>query len=266
MPSHKYILWRLTMNKRERLIAYACKEAGDWSRIAEDLRYAKDCTYVSDEPCITIYDEIYPESLRKLRFPPWVLFYRGDISLLKKPSLTIVGSRKMTEYGYRVTVHIADVLKERFVLVSGLAAGIDAAVHSSALAGGRTIGVIGSGLDTQYPSQNRELYEQMQKDHLILSEYPHSVGVRKEHFPWRNRILAALGQCIIVTEARIKSGSMLTVNEAIALSKDIYCVPSLFDFESGKGCNRLISQGAFMLYEMEQLKDIVPEKQENRKI
>lgn len=246
------------MDKRERLIAYACSECGDWSRIAEALRIGKECTCRTDEPCITIYDDIYPESLRQLRFPPWVLFYRGDISLLKRPSVTIVGSRKMTEYGNQVTRLITDALKDRFVLVSGLAAGVDAAVHESAMKGGRTIGVIGSGLDTRYPSQNRALYEKMQQEHLILSEYPHAVGVRREHFPWRNRILAALGQCTIVTEARIRSGSMLTVNEAIALSRDIYCVPSLFGSESGSGCNRLIGQGAMILYEIEQLKDIVP--------
>ena len=253
------------MDKRERLIAYACREGGDWSRIAQAVRNSKECTYSPAEPCITIYDDNYPASLRELRYPPWVLFYRGSIDLLNEPSVTIVGSRKMTAYGYRVTGLIADVLKKRFVLVSGLAAGIDATVHDCALHGGKTIGVIGSGLDTQYPAQNRKLYEQMQKEHLILSEYPSWVGVRKEHFPWRNRILAALGQCTIVTEARIRSGSMLTVNEAIVLNRDIYCVPSLFDSESGQGCNRLISQGALILYETEQLNDIVPEKQRIQK-
>lgn len=246
------------MGKREALISYACRHGGDWSSIASAMRTQEACTCRADEPCITIYDSVYPDSLRKLRFPPWVLFYRGDLTLLSQPCMTIVGSRKMSEAGQHATLQIAEALRDRFVLVSGLAAGVDAAVHVSALIQGRTIGVIGSGLNTHYPAQNALLYDEMEKKHLILSEYPRGVGIRKEHFPWRNRILAALGQAVIVTQARVRSGTMLTVNEAISLSKDIYCVPYPFNDESGQGCNLLISQGAMILYETEQLKDLVP--------
>lgn len=247
------------MTEQEILASYSYRYEGAWSRIAKAAAEGEE-PYSFDirEQYITILDEAYPAQLKALRFPPWVLFYRGDISLLKEPMITIVGSRELSEYGIQLTCKAANQLKKHFVLVSGLAKGADALVHTSALENGRSIGVIGSGLAIRYPKENRSLYEAMEKKDLILSEYPFHTGIRKEHFPWRNRILAALGQALIVTEAKYRSGTMLTVNEALTLSKEIYTFPHPFESENGSGCNRLIADGANILYTSAQLREIRP--------
>ncbi len=249
------------MEKREILAEYAYRSGGDWSLTAQALKNNEAVFRTSvKEPYITIYDSAYPELLRQLRFPPWVLFYRGDISLLKKPAVSIVGSRRPCDYGERMAVLSAEVLSRRYVTVSGLARGIDGIVHRSSLSVGRTIGVIGSGFDFRYPRENASLYRTMEKNHLILSEYPHDTAVKKKHFPWRNRIIAALGQCTIVVQADTKSGTMLTVNEALALSRDVYCFPYRMDDPWGRGCNLLISQGAYIIRDRQDLEQILPER------
>ncbi|MDD6369336.1 DNA-processing protein DprA [Galactobacillus timonensis] len=248
------------MNERERLISYAMVYGGDWEKITaavSDRREIRSCP--SPDAAITIYDAQYPDRLRQLRYPPWVLFYRGKIELLGRPSVTIIGSRKMTSYAAETTFRLAGQISRHCPVVSGLAKGVDGLAHRSALEhGGMTIGVIGSGLGTVYPLENQDLYDQMAEKGLILSEYPHHAGVRKRNFPWRNRILAALGDTLLITQAACKSGTMLTVNEAIALSRDIYCIPYPFDVEEGRGCNLLISQGAQIFFEESQLTELIP--------
>ncbi len=248
------------LSRREILAHYSWKYDGDWSKTAEALR--------THEPVnrryncgnyITIYDEVYPDNLRALRYPPWVLFYRGDLSLLEKPGITVVGSRKLSAYGEWATERSAEILSEQYVLISGLAKGADGIVHRTAIAmRGKTIGVIGCGMNVRYPRENEYLYRIMENEQLILSEYPDTTGVRKHHFPWRNRILAALGDGVIVTQAALKSGTMGTVGEALELGKEVWCVPYPYNEEAGKGCNLLISQGANILYEEEILKDLRP--------
>jgi DNA processing protein len=249
------------MEIRERIAQYAYAYEGDWNQISRAIQ--KNLVLSSrqiKENYITFFDEAYPEQLRQLRYPPWILFYEGDLSLLKQPMMTIVGSRELNEYGKKNTEAAVSILKDSYVIVSGLAKGADACAHEAALKGGKTIGVIGCGLGRVYPACNRQLYQKIRQNGLILSEYPYFTGPQKYHFPWRNRILAALGEACIVTQAAVNSGTMLTVNEAISLSKDIWCFPYPFLEESGKGCNRLIEQGAGILYEEEQLLDFSPKK------
>lgn len=243
--------------KREDLINHAITYEGNWDKIAIALKYNHvSIPWQVKDKAVTILDKEYPEALKKLRYPPWVLFYEGNLSLLQTDMITIIGSRKMSDYGKSVTMSIANGLKNRYTLVSGLARGVDGTVHACCMDGGHTIGVIGSGLGTHYPRCNEALYQNMRVNHLILSEYPHEVSVRKEHFPWRNRILAALGKAIIVTEAEIKSGTALTVNEALALCKDVYAVPYPYEGNHISGCNRLIYDGAIILYGNEVLNDL----------
>lgn len=247
------------MTEQEILASYAYRYEGSWSRIAEAVATHEEAgSYDIRERYITILDDQYPEQLRQLRFPPWVLFYQGNIHLLNEPMITIVGSRELSDYGAELTVKTCEELKKRFVLVSGLARGADSYVHKTALENGNSIGVIGSGLGTRYPYENSALYGVMMRRDLIITEYPYHTGVKKEHFPWRNRILAALGEALIVTEAKYRSGTMLTVNEALALSKEIYTFPYPFESEYGSGCNRLIADGANIIYTGAQLKEIRP--------
>ena len=247
------------MTESRKLASYAYRYAGSWSKIAKaaaDNEPEYPCTI--KDSYITILDDSYPDELRALRYPPWVLFYRGNRWLLYEPKITIVGSRSLSDYGCELTITAADILKKRFVLVSGLARGADSLVHKCALEGGHSIGVTGCGLDTVYPGENRYLYEVMSERDLILSEYPSYVKVKKEHFPWRNRILAALGQSLVVTAAKEKSGTMLTVNEAAALGRDIYTFPWPFGSLEGQGCSHLIADGAEMIYSKDQLREIRP--------
>ncbi len=247
------------MEERKKLALYAYKYEGNWNRICEAVVNGEEAVDQEiRENYITILDENYPPQLRELRNPPWVLFYSGNIYLLNEPMITIVGSRVLNEYGEHVTIESADELKKRFVLVSGLAKGADALVHQCALENGHSIGVIGCGLKTRYPKENSYLYGVMAKRDLILSEYPFHTGVKKEHFPWRNRILAALGQAVIVTGARYRSGTMITVNEALTLSRDIYTFPYPYESHEGEGCNQLIADGANIIFSHKQLTEIRP--------
>lgn len=243
------------MEQRDVLAYYACRYDGDWKRIAQaEIAHEEPVIVKIPTPYITICDESYPDTLKQLRYPPFVLFYQGDISLIRRSCITVVGSRNVNSYGQRVTEKICEELCWKYVLVSGLAKGVDGIVHDTVIRShGSTVGVIGSGLSVHYPYTNTHLYERMSKDHLILSEYPYHTGVRKHHFPWRNRILAALSGKTIVTQAALKSGTMLTVNEALELGREVWCVPHPFDDEAGKGCGLLVQQGANLLYETEQL-------------
>lgn len=248
------------MTKQEQLAQYSWRYEGDWARIANAIRREEPPgSETIKDRYVTIYDEAYPQSLRTLRYPPWVLFYRGNLDLLNTSCATIVGSRRMTWYGKASAELSASILSEHFTLVSGLAKGVDAIVHRVAIAkGSHTIGVIGCGLNTRYPKENEYLYKRMEEEQLIISEYPSNTGVKRHHFPWRNRILAALGDCVIVTQASYKSGTMCTVNEAVTLGKEVWCFPYPFEDETGAGCNLLISQGANIVYDRKLLEELRP--------
>ena len=230
---------------------------GDWAKIANALKEnPSGFSFRPKENFFTILDKEYPTCLKSLRYPPWVIYYRGDLSLLNKPMMTIVGARKMSNLGKRYTQEAVSILQKKYVIVSGLARGVDTCAHQQALQGGQTIGVIGSGFGTIYPKENEDLVHRMEKEGLLLSEYPFHVGVKKHHFPWRNRILAALGEGIIVSQAHKASGTMHTVNEALQLSKDIYVFPYPYGDENGSGSNLLLAEGAQIICDENVLKDL----------
>lgn len=249
------------MEISEQLARYAYEYDGDWNQIAKAIKEHRILSpRTITEKYMTRFDDGYPQQLKMLRYPPWVLFYQGNLSLLHQPMMTIVGSRDLTPYGEKNTMMAADILKKKYVIVSGLAKGADAAAHQAALHGGHTIAVIGCGTSYHYPLCNHDLYCQIAEKGLILSEYPAFVGPRRHHFPWRNRMLAALGEACIVTQASMHSGTMLTVNEALSLAKDVWCFPYPYEEEAGMGCNCLIEQGAGILYQPQQLQDFIYKK------
>lgn len=240
---------------RKQILYYAIKYDGDWKRIQKAISSHEewkkiDCNY----QFITYYDENYPACLMDLECPPWILFYEGNLSLLYKSCIAVVGSREPSIYGMQICHHLVSLLKKKYVIVSGLAKGIDACAHLEALSHA-TIGVIGCGLDIVYPKENKELYKKM-KTQLIISEYPQGVKPFAYHFPWRNRLIAAIGSSLCVVEAKKRSGTLLTVNEALNINREIYCVPYPFFDEGGKGCNMLISQGANILVDDEDIANI----------
>ena len=243
---------------RETLANYSCKYHGSWHRIAKAIKDNEVVgKVVIKDDYITILDDEYPERLRALRYPPWVLFYKGNLSLLNKPMIGIIGSREMGNYAASMTEMMVATLPEKYGIVSGLAKGVDGCAHACCLQMGRkTIGVIGSGLKYRYPYENEGIYLQMEKDGLILSEYPYDEGVKSYHFPWRNRIIAALSDKIIVTSAKRRSGTMLTVNEAITVGKEVWCDPYPMDNALGEGCNLLIQQGAQIIVNKNDIESI----------
>ena len=195
---------------------------------------------------ISFFDEAYPEKLRQIYRPPMVLFTRGDISLLQKEIITIVGSRYPTKYSQDVINRLVpNIVQSGQVVASGLAKGVDALAHKAALFNqGKTIAVIGNGLNFSYPMQNFALQEEIVQKGLLISEYLPDTPPRPYRFPERNRILAGLSQSVIVTEAKEKSGSLITASLALQENRDIYAVPGPITNALSAGPNQLIEAGA----------------------
>ncbi|MDO4467635.1 MAG: DNA-processing protein DprA [Bacillota bacterium] len=237
---------------RNKILWYALKYDGDWTKIGNAIKNKEEYQCLSSYPFpyITIVDPQYPKIFLRLRFPPWILFYQGNLRLLENDMVGIVGSRICSQQALRNTEEVVKILKRKYCIVSGLAKGIDAKAHSSAL-DQKTIGIIGCGIDVIYPKENAYLYQEMSKNHLILSEYPMGSKPLKHHFPWRNRLIAACSSFLIVIEAKKQSGTMLTVNECLSLSIPVYCLPTAFENIAYEGCNYLIENGANILLKEE---------------
>ncbi|KLL91256.1 DNA-processing protein DprA [Streptococcus agalactiae] len=197
-------------------------------------------------PVLSILDSNYPLELKEIYNPPVLLFYQGNIELLSKPKLAVVGARQASQIGCQSVKKIIKETNNQFVIVSGLARGIDTAAHVSALKnGGSSIAVIGSGLDVYYPTENKKLQEYMSYNHLVLSEYFTGEQPLKFHFPERNRIIAGLCQGIVVAEAKMRSGSLITCERALEEGREVFAIPGniIIDGKSD-GCHHLIQEGA----------------------
>jgi len=230
---------------RNKLIRIAIKYQGDYNKMLKAIQNSEEVD--EDIPIIdavTILDEEYPKQLLDLTYPPLVLFYKGNVQLLHSRTISIVGSRELSKYGAYMTVEISKHASNAYTTVSGLAKGADALVHKYSF---NTIGILGCGIDYCYPKCNQQLYDYMCQNQLVLSEYPFDVPPLKEHFPFRNRIIAAFSKKLIVTQATLRSGTMLTVNEALNINREIYAVPYRANESYGLGCNCLIQSGANMI-------------------
>lgn len=203
---------------------------------------------------LTILDEMYPKLLREIYCPPTVLFYNGNLSLLShQRTIAIVGARMMTSYGEQaIKCLIPGVVANQLTTVSGLAKGVDALVHEATLANaGSTIAVIGNGLDITYPKQNAQLQNQIQKEGLILSEYPQGARPLRHHFVERNRIIAGLTTATCVVEARKNSGSLITASLALTENRNVLAIPGSIFSGNSQGTNQLIAAGARPLIELD---------------
>ncbi|MCI2960518.1 DNA-processing protein DprA [Pediococcus pentosaceus] len=203
---------------------------------------------------LTILDEMYPKLLREIYCPPTVLFYNGNLSLLShQRTIAIVGARMMTSYGEQaIKCLIPGVVANQLTTVSGLAKGVDALVHEATLANaGSTIAVIGNGLDITYPKQNAQLQNQIQKEGLILSEYPQRARPLRHHFVERNRIIAGLTTATCVVEARKNSGSLITASLALTENRNVLAIPGSIFSGNSQGTNQLIAAGARPLIELD---------------
>ena len=198
---------------------------------------------------VNICDKLYPKTLKEIYDPPITLFAKGNVNLLNETSIAIVGCRNATNYGLLTSKKLAyDLAKKNILIVSGLAKGIDSCAHLGALeAEGKTIAVLGCGVDIPYPIQNIGLYKEILKKNLIISEYIVGTKVEAGNFPARNRIISGLSHGIIVVEARENSGSMITVDFALEQGRNVYCVPGNINSLNSSGTNELIKQGAKLI-------------------
>ena len=200
-------------------------------------------------------DPGYPQLLKELTDPPPLLYLLGDPALMTQTMVAMVGSRAATSYGRRIAYELAKGLSEQsLTVVSGLALGIDAESHRGALtAAGRTVGVLGCGLDVVYPSQNRSLYRQLAEHGALITEYP--LGTRPDgfRFPARNRIIAGISQGIVVVEAARRSGSLITAQIGLDYGREVFAVPGQVDSCKSEGTHWLLQQGAKLVQRAEDI-------------
>lgn len=236
----------------ELILYFSLKYEGDFQciyralkskeRIDESLRLKLKkqlkCCYT------TIVSDDYPEMLKTINMPPFVLFYYGDLSLVKGKTIGVVGMRDVSDYGTQSTRDfVKGLVKKGCVIVSGMARGVDTIAHTTAIEnGGKTIAVLGTGIEFCYPKMNEKLYRELKSHHLIMSEYPFYVTPSRKLFPFRNRIVAGLSHCLLISEANKRSGTMITAGYALEQGKEVNCVPGRY-YES-QGCLDLIKQGA----------------------
>ncbi|MBQ4072787.1 MAG: DNA-processing protein DprA [Clostridia bacterium] len=196
-------------------------------------------------------DAEYPEALEEIDVPPAILYYKGDVGLLKTNCLGVVGTREPSRYGRDYTEKFVEVLaKCSLTIVSGMARGVDSVAHRTALQNdGKTIAVLGCGIDIVYPANNVQLYDDIARDGLIISEYPIGTPSLAYNFPERNRIISGLSRGVLITEAGIKSGSLITAEYAIKQNRELFVIPSALNSPRGQGSNLLLKtcQGAIVL-------------------
>lgn len=256
------------MKARNILIYFSMLHKGDFDKIYHSLAQHESPPSDAEvnemlkkltSPCITILDEDYPEYIRqKVYHPPFVLYYYGDLSLINDESKNIafVGSRKCSDYGQRITSQIVSEVSEKFNIVSGMAKGIDTCAHYACVNKiGKTIAVLGCGIDVCYPSSNRRLYQIIKKYGLLISEYPTDTPPEVRNFPMRNRIIVGLSRIMVITEAKKHSGTQISTAFALASGKDVCCVP--YPADENSLCNHLIKQGAFMIENAKDLFDVL---------
>lgn len=197
----------------------------------------------------------YPQKLKELPSMPYALFVRGRLPAEDYPSAAIVGARRCSMYGEQAALSFGERLAENgFIIVSGMAKGIDGTAHRGALnGGGLTYAVLGCGVDICYPRENKGLYRDILKEGGILSEYPPGTMPLPMHFPARNRIISGLADMVLVMEARERSGSLITADMALEQGRDVYALPGPVTSELSRGCHRLIKQGAEILISADEL-------------
>ena len=208
---------------------------------------------------ITLEDEKYPSSLREIFDPPFVLYCAGQINLLECPAVSIVGSRRPTPYGKAVAERLAEDLASRGItVVSGLAHGIDSIAHWGAVKGGKTVAVLGSGLENIYPRENRSLFQKIVECGAVISEFPLDSPPLGFHFPIRNRIIGGLSLAIVVVEAAKRSGSLISARLALEQNREVMAVPGNVTSPLSQGTNWLIKAGAKLVENWEDVVEELP--------
>ncbi len=226
----------------------------DW----EQVRMEMGCLAEAGVKIIPYNDGHYPARLRTIPDPPPFLYVKGELGDGVEKAVAVVGSRSASDYGLRMTRSLCHGLASLgFVVVSGMARGIDGEAHASALgAGGQTVAVLGSGADVAYPWEHKEMYEKIVAHGAILSEHPLGTPPLPQHFPSRNRLISGLSLGVLVVEATEKSGSLITASLALEQGREVFAVPGPAGSSLSRGTHRLIRQGAKLV---EEVSDIIEE-------
>lgn len=236
------------------------------TREEEKLESLKKIMDRLDMRVIVDEDEDFPEAFNYIENPPVVLYVRGNLQeALRKRTCGIVGARNHTAYGKIIARDIAqDLVSRNVTVVSGMALGIDAISQWACIeAGGTSIGVLGTGMDVIYPTRNKDLYGKLVEFGAVITEYPLGAQAMPYHFPLRNRIISALSQCVIVIEAREKSGSLITARYAAEQGKEVFAVPGNINSPYSGGTNALIKDGALIYTQHEDL-DLIFAKEKKK--
>jgi DNA processing protein len=237
-----------------------------------DLERVMDAISSKGIKVLTLEDPDYPRRLKEINQPPPVLYVKGSINVEDEWAVAIVGTRRVTPYGRQVANEIAQYLASNGItVISGLARGVDAIAHQSAIkAGGRTIAVLGSGVDVIYPPEHSRLAGEVCSQGALVSDY--AMGTKPDgiNFPPRNRIISGLSLATVVVEAGETSGALITAEFAVEQGKEVFAVPGSILAPQSEGTNRLIEQGARPLLKMSEILEVlklekIPEKQSNRK-
>lgn len=207
---------------------------------------------------ISIFDKDYPVNLKSIYDPPFILYIKGKIIPEDVSAVAIVGTRRLSEYGKAATEKIVKgLIARKATIVSGMARGIDTVAHRTALScGGRTIAVLGSGINVCYPPENRRLFEQIAQEGAVISEFPMSTAPERYNFPVRNRVISGLSLGVVVIEAGRKSGALITADMALEQGREVFAVPGSIFSDGARGSHSLIRQGAKLV---ESCEDVIDE-------
>lgn len=230
----------------------------DRAAVEREMERAEDL----DADLISPWDERFPDRLREIYDPPAYLWMRGTLPATEAPMVTIVGTRRCTDYGRAQAHHFAaELVRRGFTVVSGLAYGIDAAAHRGALdAGGRTLAVLGSGVGRIYPQKHAGLAERITKHGAVLSEYSLDAEPDSSNFPERNRLLSGLSLGTLVVESYSEGGALITARLSLEQNREVFAVPGAVTKDSSRGANRLIQRGhAKLVLEVEDLLEELPD-------
>ena len=241
--------------------ARSIKNFSDWDRVDNEIKTLNRFGF----KLISINDEGYPKNLSKIYYPPSILYLHGEIAPSDELAIAIVGTRAADRYGRLVTERLASELASMGVtVVSGMARGIDSLAHAAALrSGGRTIAVLGSGLDVVYPPENKELFDQISGKGAVISELPLGSDPNAVNFPKRNRIISGLSLGVVVVQASEKSGSLITASFALEQNREVFAVPGNIGSKLSRGTNMLIKRGAVLVDSVE---DIINEVEGLRRL
>jgi len=247
----------LKVPRLTRKAMWGIRNFSDWRRVDKELEYAERF----NARIVTSNDNEYPQLLRNIYdFPP-LLYVKGQLSP-NDINIAVIGSRAASAYGRFMTERLCrDLVWHGITVVSGMARGVDSAAHRGALGGkGRTIAVLGSGIDVVYPPENRKLCEEIAAHGAVITEYPFGTEPRGPHFPQRNRIISGLSLGVVVVEASMKSGSLITARLALEQGKEVFAIPGNIDSPGSKGTHKLLKEGAKLVESIDDiLEEIAPQ-------